>query len=165
MSLRTRLAATGSVLVIGVLASACGGGDDSGSASGPPTDASKDAFCSSYSDLFTSMVGDGTSIPSDEEMATAVKDWASKLKDTGTPEGISDDARAGFEDLIAQADAIDSDDFSIDKLEQLAQGGSDASAEAKKQALAFATYLTDTCGNPLDDVQLPDLSGSPSPGE
>jgi ABC-type phosphate transport system substrate-binding protein len=156
MNIRTRLALTSTVLVVGAVTSACGGG----SGSGAPTDASKDDFCKSYTELFTSMVGDGTSVPSNDEMAKAVKDWASALEETGTPSDISDDARAGFEDLIEQANDIDAEDFSIDKLEELAQGGNEASEEAKKQATAFATYLTDTCGNPLDNLDLPEMPSS-----
>jgi hypothetical protein len=162
MTIRTRLALTSAVLVLGALTSACGGGDGgSGGASGggAPTDATKDEFCSTQTGLFKELMGDMTEMPTNEQMATAVKDWAKKLEDVGTPEGISDDARAGFEDLIEQARDIDAADFSIDKLDELAKGGEGASKEVQKQATAFADYLTETCGNPLDDLQLPEVPG------
>ena len=64
------------------------------------------------------------------------------------------------------ADEIDASDFSIEKLEQLEAGGKDASAEAKKQADAFEKYLTETCGNPLDNLDMPEMpeSGLVRPG-
>ncbi|SEB96205.1 hypothetical protein SAMN04489844_1407 [Nocardioides exalbidus] len=155
MNLRTRLVLTSTVLVVGAVTSACGGGGSD--SSGAPTDASKDEFCSTYSDLFTDLMGDMTEVPSDEQMATAVKDWAQKLEDVGTPEDISDDARAGFDSLVEQANSIDAEDFSIDKLDELAKGGEGASEAVQKQATAFADYLTDTCGNPLDDLEMPEM--------
>lgn len=159
MSLRTRLALSGAVLVVGALASACGSGDGGGDGGGPPADAGKDEFCSTQTSLFEDLMGDMTEMPSNEEMATAVKDWAKKLEDVGTPAGIPADARAGFEDLIEQARDIDAGDFDIDKLDELASGGSGASEEAQKQATAFSEYLTTTCGNPLDDLEMPELPG------
>ncbi|RYB94131.1 hypothetical protein EUA93_07105 [Nocardioides oleivorans] len=157
MTIRTRLALTSAALMVGVATSACGGGGSGSGSDGAPTDASKDDFCSTYSDLFADLMGDMSDVPSDEQMATAVKDWADKLEAVGTPEDITDDARAGFDDLVDQANSIDADDFSIDKLDELAQGGKGASEEAQEQATAFATYLTDTCGNPLDDLEMPEM--------
>ena len=157
MNLRTRLALTSTVLVVGAVTSACGGGGGAGGDGGAPADAGKDEFCSTQTSLFEDLMGDMSEMPSNEEMATAVKDWAKKLETVGTPKGISDDARAGFEDLIEQARDIDAGDFDIDKLDELAQGGSGASEEAQEQATAFADYLTETCGNPLDDLEMPEL--------
>ena len=99
-------------------------------------------------------------LPSDEQMAKAVKDWGAKIEKVGTPEDISDDARKGFERIVEMADEIDAADFSIEKLEQLEAGGKDASAEAQKQADAFEKYLTETCGNPLDDLEMPEMPES-----
>jgi len=157
---RTRLTASTAVLLIGAAASACGGG---GAGGGAPTDASEKEFCQTQSSLLEDLMpADMTNpeLPSDEQMATAVKDWAKKIEDVGTPEDISDDARKGFEAIVEQANEIDASDFSIEKLEQLEAGGKDASAEAKKQADAFEKYLTDTCGNPLDNLDLPEMPSS-----
>jgi len=157
---RTRLTASTAVLLIGAAASACGGG---GAGGGAPTDASEKEFCQTQSSLLEDLMpADMTNpeLPSDEQMATAVKDWAKKIEDVGTPEDISDDARKGFEAIVEQANEIDASDFSIEKLEQLEAGGKDASAEARKQADAFEKYLTDTCGNPLDNLDLPEMPGS-----
>ena len=160
MKTRTRLTLTSAVLLVGAATTACGGGAAGG---GSPTDASEKDFCATQSSLLEDLLPDDMTnpeVPSNEEMAAAVKSWGTKLDDVGTPEGIPDDARQGFEAVIEQAREIDAADFSIDKLEQLEMGGADASAEAKKQAQAFSDYLTSTCGNPMDNLDLPEMPGS-----
>ena len=156
---RTRLTVSTAALLIAAATSACGGG---GAGGGAPTDASEKEFCQTQSSLLEDLMPDmsSTELPSDEQMAKAVKDWGAKIEQVGTPEDISDDAREGFERIVEMADEIDASDFSIEKLEQLEAGGKDASAEARKQADAFEKYLTDTCGNPLDNLDLPQLPES-----
>jgi len=80
-------------------------------------------------------------------MAKAVKDWGKELEEVGTPEGIPDDARAGFEAVVKQANEID------------------ASEKAQKQAQAFTDYLTEKCGNPLEDLDLPEMPEMPDSTE
>ena len=154
---RTRLTVTTVALLVGAATSACGGG---GAGGGAPTDASEKEFCQTQSSLLEDLMpADMTNpeLPSDEKMAEAVQDWATKIEEVGTPEDISDDARKGFEAIVEQANEIDAADFSIEKLEELEAGGKDASAEAKKQADAFEKYLTETCGNPLDNLEMPEM--------
>jgi hypothetical protein len=90
------------VLIAG---SAVGCGGDDGGGSSAPGGASKDDFCSAFGELFTSMASiDPTN---SSEAVTALKDGAKKLGDIGTPDGIPDDARNGFEvftDAIAGLD-------------------------------------------------------------
>ena len=158
MTARARLTLTSAVLLVGTATSACGGG------SGAPSDASLDRFCEAATSLMSDLVPEdmGTpELPSDQDMAQAVKDWGSRMQEVGTPEGISDDARQGFESVVEQAEEIDAEDFSLEKLEDLEAGGSDASAEERKQGEAFGTYLTDTCGNPMDDIEMPQLPELP----
>lgn len=160
MNVRTRLTLASAVLLIGAVTTACGG---DGGGGGAPTDASEKDFCQTQTSLFQDLLpGDMSNpeVPSDEEMAKAVKNWGTKLDEVGTPENIPDDARKGFEAVVKQAGEIDPADFSIDNLDQLAAGAADASAEVKKQAQAFSDYLTTTCGNPMDDLQLPEVPGS-----
>ena len=162
MLTRTRLALGSTVLLLGAVTSACGG------SSGAPTDASEKEFCDTQSGLFADLMPDDMSdpqVPSDEDMARAVKDWGKELERVGTPEGISDDARAGFEGVVQRADEIDASDFSIDKLEELAEGGAKASKQAQKEAAAFSDYLTETCGNPLDDLEMPEMPEMPDATE
>ena len=153
MKLSTRLTMTSTVLLVGAVTSACGGG-------GAPTDASEKDFCETQSSLLSDLMPDDMSnpeLPSDEQMAKAVKDWGAELEEVGTPEDIPDDARKGFEAVVKQAKEVDASDFSIDKLEELEAGGKDASKEVQRQAKAFSDYLTETCGNPLEDLDLPEM--------
>lgn len=168
MNIRTRISMTTAVLLVGAVTSACGGGSGSGSDGGAPSDASEKSFCDVQTSLFEDLLPDDLTnpeVPSNEEMAAVVKDWGKKLEEVGTPDDIPEDARAGFEAIIQQAEDINPDDFSIDKLEELEQGGKDASAEVKKQATAFSDYLTDTCGNPMDDLELPEMPELPGSTE
>ncbi len=162
MHLRARLALTSTVLLVGAATSACGGGG------GAPADASEKDFCDTQSSLFNDLLPEDMTnpeLPSNEEMAQAVKDWGRELEEVGTPEGISDDARAGFEQLVEQAGEIDAADFTIDKLEELEQGGANASEAAQREAEAFSDYLTETCGNPLDDIEMPEMPEMPGSTE
>ena len=156
MNVRARLALTSTVLLVGAAASACGGG--------APADASEKDFCDTQSSLFDDLLPEDMTapeLPSNEEMAQAVKDWGRELEEVGTPDGISDEARAGFEQLVEQAGEIDAADFTIDKLEELEQGGADASEAAQQEAEAFADYLTTTCGDPFEDIEMPELPEMP----
>lgn len=164
MTIRTRLTMTTAALLVGAVTSACGGGGGGGA----PSDASEGDFCDTQSSLLEDLLPDDLTnpeVPTNEEMAAVVKDWGQRLEEVGTPEDIPDDARQGFEAVIQQANEIDASDFSIDKLEELEQGGKDASAEAKAQASAFSDYLTEKCGNPLDDLELPELPELPGSTE
>lgn len=155
---RARLPVGAAVLLVGVATSACGGGGG-----GAPTDASSKDFCATQSKLFKDLMPTDLSkpeVPSNQAMAKAVKTWAADLEKVGTPKDISADARAGFEALVKQAGDINPGNFSIDKLEQLSKGGADASKATEKKANAFADYLTKTCGNPLKDIQMPELPDS-----
>ncbi len=158
MTIRTRLSSTAAALLVGAVGAGCGG------STGAPSDASEEDFCATQSSLIEDLLPDDLTdpeVPTDEEMAQAVQGWGEKLEAVGTPEGIPDDARAGFEAVIQQAKDIDASDFSIEKLEELEEGGKDASAEAKAQASAFSDYLTETCGNPMDDLDLPEMPEMP----
>lgn len=162
MNVRARLALTSAVLLVGAVTSACGGGD------GAPADASEKDFCDTQSSLFDALLPEDMAnpeLPSNEEMAQAVKDWGQELEEIGTPDGISDDARAGFEQLVEQAREIDAADFTIEQLEELEQGGADASKAAQREAEAFTDYLTETCGNPLDDIEMPEMPEMPGSTE
>lgn len=158
MTIRARLTLAGAVLLVGAVTTACGGG------SGAPSDASTDDFCEAANSLMSDLLPEdmGTpELPSDEDMAQAVKDWGSRMEEVGTPEDIPDDARKGFEAVVDQAKEIDAADFSMEKLEELEKGGADASKEVEEQADAFGDYLTESCGNPMDDIEMPELPEMP----
>ena len=163
MNTRTRLTLSSAVLLVGAVTTACGGGGDGpagGGDDGAPTDASEKEFCDSQTSLLQDLLPDDLTnpeMPSTVEMAQTVKDWGAKIEKVGTPDTISDEARAGFEAVVDRVGKIDVADFEIEKLQQLQSGGEDASAEVNEQAEAFSDYLVATCGNPLDDVELPEL--------
>lgn len=160
MTIRTRLSTTAAALLVGVVASACGGG----SGGGAPSDASEGDFCDTQSSLIDDLLPDDLTnpeVPSNEEMAEAVKGWGEELEQVGTPDDIPEDARKGFEAVVQQAKDINAEDFTIEKLEELEQGGKDASAEVKEQATAFTDYLTEKCGNPMDNLDLPEMPEIP----
>lgn len=157
-TMRTRLGLTSAVLLLGGVTAACGGGG-----SGAPSDASEDGFCDAANSLLTDLMPEDMStpeVPSDEDMAQAVKDWGNRMEEVGTPDGISDEAREGFEAVLAQIEDIDSSDFSAENLEELGDGGAQASEEVQRQAEAFGDYVTETCGDPMDDIEMPEMPES-----
>src|SRR5690349_10081385 len=114
MPTRPGLTLTSPVLLVATVPPACGGGG------GAPSDASKDGFCDAANSLMADLMPEDMTtpeLPSDEDMAQAVKDWGSRMEEVGTPEGISEDARKGFESVVDQAKEIDAEDFSMDNLE------------------------------------------------
>ena len=119
--MRRLLSAAGLVLIAGTM-TACGG---------PPDDASKADFCKAVE-----------SAPSDEKPSQdEVDDWVDELKDTGTPEGISDDARNGFEVFVDALDDADVDDLGDDADFEDVVGDSDDRKDVEK----FFAYYGETC--------------------
>ncbi|WP_426243208.1 hypothetical protein [Nocardioides sp. LHG3406-4] len=140
-----------SLVLIGGSAVACGGGGDSDGGDAP-TSASKTEFCDAYQGLFTDLAGlagDTGEAPDENAMLNAIQDWAADMEKVGTPEGISDDVRSGFELTVGQAKDLEADDLKEANLEDLT---TDLSEDEQKQAQAFTTYVTDSCGNPLDEI-------------
>jgi len=115
-----------SLLLVGFGAAACGGGG----ADSSPKDASVEDFCTALNGF-----GDATD-------ATKVTDVADKLKDVGTPAGIPDEARKGFEFIIDNASKID--DLG-DKISDQAAFEDAFSKDAATQLLALFTYYGTTC--------------------
>lgn len=152
MTVRTRLTAAGVVLLVSAATAACGGG------SGAPESASKDDFCKAQSSIFDNLDIDVSDpeggLPSEKEMADAMHTWADEIEEVGTPEGISDDARKGFEQMIDAAGDISEDDLKSPDLDSLEK---DLSAEEKKQVEAYNTYVTDTCGSMFGDIETPEV--------
>lgn len=163
MTVRTRLSTSVAVLLVGAVTAACGG-----SGGGAPESASKDDFCKAQTSLFTDLDIDLTDpeagLPSEKEMADAMHRWADKISEVGTPEGISDEARDGFEETVKAAQDISEADLKSPDLDALE---ADMSESAKKNVEAFSTYVTDTCGSMFGDLEMPevpDLSETPEAG-
>lgn len=119
--MRRLLSAAGLVLVAGTM-TACGG---------PPDDASKSDFCKSIA-----------AAPSGEKPSQDdVDDWVDELKDTGTPKGISDDERSGYEVLVDALDEADVDDIGEDSgFEDVVKDSDD-----RKDVEKFFAYYAKTC--------------------
>lgn len=130
-------------------------GGAAGCAGGAPTDAAAEDFCDSYNSLFTDMAQ--MSDASEQEVIATIKEWGARMEETGTPEDIPDEARAGFEETVAMIGDLEADasqeDF--DKIEQ------DLTDEQKEQVDAFDKYTTDTCGSPADQL-VPEDEQSPA---
>lgn len=160
MNTRTRLTLSTAVLLVGAVTTSCGG------ASGAPTDASKTDFCEAQASLFKNLKFDVSdpeaSMPTEKDMADAMQSWSKDLEKVGTPEDISDDARAGFEKIIEQSADISEDDLKSPDLNALED---DMSKEEKSQAEAFATYTTEKCGSVLGGLESPVIPEMPETNE
>ena len=85
------------LVLVGGMATACGGGGGSDA----PDDASKDDFCEAFE-----------AAPTDESPSQdEVDEWVDEMRDAGTPDDISDDERNGFEALVDAIDDADVDDI------------------------------------------------------
>ena len=102
-------------------------------ACGPPTDASVNDFCDVIDDFPTSF--------NQQEM----EDYLERLKDTGTPEDIPDDAREGFEVSIELLEEIDFDADDQEIADDVEERRDDLSDEEQDDLEAFDEYQTETC--------------------
>ena len=133
----TTVAAASAVLALG----ACGG---------PPTDASRTEFCATATDQ--SWVESLGADPDGDAIADAVRGWGDDLQETGTPDGIPDDAREGFELTVDYLRHVDADDF--EDLGAPAPVNDDLSEEEQEKVTAFEEYVAETCRPDLG-VDLP----------
>ena len=130
MQLARTLVATGVLVLAGGL-TACGGSGSSGSGSAgssPPTDASKAAFCQT----FTHLGADVTP-----------KEAADRLGRVGTPSGIDSGARHGFEVLVDHLGRLpdNAKDSDLTAMAQGLQKGDQA------DVISFLKYYADECQN------------------
>jgi hypothetical protein len=143
--MRTALKLAGLVLVMGGLVG-CGGSDssdgDSGDSAAMPTDASKDEFCANFQGLAEDLAKqDPTKDPS--AAVQTLKDAVGKMRETGTPDGIPDDARHGLQVTL---DAISSlpEDAKAGDISGLED---QLSKDERADADAFDSYLGNECGS------------------
>jgi hypothetical protein len=116
-----------SLLLVGGMATACGGDNASSAAD----NASTDDFCKIFEEAPTG------NKPSQDELDT----WVGKLKDTGTPKGISGDERHGFEVLVKALDDANVNDIGADsQLEDVVKDAGD-----RKDVAKFSAYYVKTC--------------------
>lgn len=146
--MRTALTLAGLALVLGGLAG-CGSDDDGESdAAAAPENASVDDFCTKFNGLYDKLFSGDLS---------SVKDWAADMADVGTPGDMPDDARKGYEVMIATIKGLD-DNLSLEDFQSL---GDDLSAADNEAVDAFGDWTTDTCPEP--DLDLPSIDPSDLP--
>jgi hypothetical protein len=113
---------------------ACGGG--------PPTDASVADFCAAVNDKAWAAGLEADS--SGKEIVEALGTWRDELEKTGTPDGIPDDARKGFEITVDTLGDLKAADF--DSADDLANLNDDLSSDEQDQVDALTDYSTKSCG-------------------
>jgi hypothetical protein len=105
-----------SLLLVAGTAVGCGGA---------PTDASKKDFCEQATKMGS------------VESADDAQDWGKEMEDVGTPEGISDDARDGFEVIVDAAKDAEEDDGKMKD--------PDLSKDDEKKVEAYGEYVGKEC--------------------
>ena len=125
-------AAAGLLALAGALA-ACGSSSSSsssaaggGGSADAPTDASQSAFCQTFTQLSQNM---------------APQEAADRLIAVGTPSGIDDSARNGFEILVSHLHDLPDDSKRAD-LESMAR---DLPSSDQSDVIAFVTYYASEC--------------------
>ncbi len=121
-----------------VLTGVAGCGDDGGG--GAPTDASAEDFCATFEGLGEEVGALGDD-PDAAEVVEMFKAGAEDMAETGTPEDMPDDARAGFELIVSSIEDL-SDDASLEDVEGL---DSDFSESDQENSDALDEYLNETC--------------------
>lgn len=130
------------VLLAGGLAG-CGGG----SASSAPDDASKADFCEAYVSQIAALM----ELDPDADAGDSVQqmqDWAEEMAEVGTPEGMSEDARRGFEAMLEEVESIDPDASQ----EELDAMGDELGKEAQQDVEAFGTYTMQACPEAMEQL-------------
>jgi hypothetical protein len=139
--------AAGLVLVATSL-SGCGGGSGAPGASASTAD-----FCDAYNSLYTAFA---SADPNDDASAIkALKDWAKRMQDVGTPDGIPADAGRGLELIIRTAAEID-DNATKQQLDDLSSSFTPAQ---QQDGDAFDAWANDTCPDPFEPAP-PSPSGT-----
>jgi hypothetical protein len=125
-------AAVAAAVLLSLSVSACGG---------PPADASKTEFCAVVVDrswaesLSTDADGD--------EIVDALQSWGDDLEEVGTPEGIPDDARKGYEVTVDYLGDLEPDNF--DDLGDVQGVTDDLAEDDQERVTAFNDYVSETC--------------------
>jgi hypothetical protein len=146
---RITLAASAVVLAAGL--TACGGGG-----SGAPADASAADFCETQVQVLTA----GIDFEDSDEVADEMNAWGDKLAEVGTPEDMSDEARAGFELTVERAQDVSASDLEKSKEENEGVDASELqgllddefSDEEQDQLKAYNEYVSQTCADEIQEA-------------
>ena len=136
--MKKALLAASLVLVAG---SAVGCNSSNNSSAGAPSDVSEKDFCANIDSISKDMGGLGAnSKPAD--IVKALKDAGKKIEDTGTPAGISADARKGFDIEVQKIKDLPDNAATMQDLQSLQSG---LSKDEQASVKAFDDYVTKTC--------------------
>lgn len=117
---------------------------------GAPTDASKEDFCDAFNSaekIFADIDPEAEAKDQAGDVTDAYKEFADKLEEVGTPDGISDDAREGFEIFVEELGDLDEDD--VEKfLEDPEKDIAEVSKDDEKKVNEFTEYAGKECGAP-----------------
>lgn len=138
----------GAAAALALVLAGCGGDT--------PSDASAEEFCSAYTEgLGDAMGAIDPEAPEDEQAEAAVEafqEFADRMKEVGTPEDMSAEAREGFELSLDSIEGLSADDLQDE--DALAELETELSGDDKAAAEALQAYVSDNC-----DLGLPeDLS-------
>lgn len=126
--------------------------DDKSDAGGVPTDASEEDFCNTFTASFLTFDTDAPAA----DQADDLHALAARMKSTGTPAGISGEARTGFEDTVSALEAVTAEDIE--------SGEYTSPSDMAATDSAFADYLLTTCGDDIPIDGLP-TGAVPTPTE
>lgn len=138
--MRTAPTVAGLVLAMSGLVGCGGDGGSEGGGDAMPTDASEDAFCGNFEDL----LGTLAKLDPDSDasaVVAALRDSVDRMRETGTPSDIPDDARHGFE-LTLDSFAGLGDDATAEDIDALGDSFTDAE---QADYDAFGDYVDRTC--------------------
>lgn len=139
-------AAVAATVLLALSLSACGG---------PPTDASKPGFCEVANDR--SWAEDLPADADGEQIVDGFASWSEDLEEVGTPEGIPEDARKGFEVTVDYLGDLDPDDF--EDLGDAAEVTDDLSEDEQEEVDAYNAYVAETCV-PDTTIDVPEPTSS-----
>ena len=137
------------LLVAGLLAGCGEDGAGGADAADAPSDASVEEFCQPFVDMLQEVSAQGEDL-SDEDAVRLAKETADKLRETGTPTDMPEDARRGFE-LVVEKLAELPDDATKDEVEKAQQ----LTEEEQTYSTALSQYIASKCADqlfPTDDA-------------
>jgi hypothetical protein len=149
-----RLAAAGSTAALLAFSlTACGGdaSTDASQKSSAPTDASTDDFCEAFNsstDVFADIDPEGEPSEQAGEAVDAFKEYADKLEKVGTPDGISDDEREGFEIIVEELGDLDEGEVEKYLEDPSGEDIAQVSEDDEKKVDAFTAYAGEECAAP-----------------
>ncbi len=156
MKLKRSLATGAAVVIAGLSLVACGddeGGGGGADVDGAPDNASTEDFCQVFTDVTSDLNDDGSA----DEQADIAHEVADNFAEVGTPDGIPDDARNGFEIFIGFLAEVDSDD--IESFDDADPSDDQAFADALgisddevADVTAFFTYAATACVPDMEDL-------------